>query len=134
MLDEEEIPVAAKPAAKTILIVEDDEDNRLVYNKVLSALTHYHIHMARNSTEAVHFVEHIKPDVCILDYRLPHMNGMQLYDQLHARPGLEDMPAILISAASTDQLKRDIESRKLIHLEKPFDLDEFLDTIEQVLG
>jgi len=134
MLAEENASRAAKPAAKTILIVEDDEDNRLIYNEMLSMLHRYHIQLAGNSVEALHFVEHIKPDLCILDYRLPHMNGLQLYDHLHTLPGLEHMPTIFISAASSEQLKQDIESRKLIYLEKPFDLDDFLHIIEQVLS
>ncbi len=133
MRDEEKMPEAAKPTAKTILIVEDDEDNRLIYQEALSTLTQYQFHLARNSTEALHFVVHSKPDLFILDYRLPQMNGIQLYDQLHALPGLEDTSAILISAASHEQLIRDIESRKLLHVEKPFDLDDFLETIEQAL-
>ena len=134
MLAEEELPITTKHKTLTILVVEDDEANQELFTTALSLLTSYHVHLARNSTEALHFVEHIKPNVCILDYRLPHMNGMQLYDHLHALPGLEHMPTILISAASTEQLKQDIESRQLIHIEKPFNLDEFLDTIQQVLG
>jgi CheY-like chemotaxis protein len=134
MLAEENASRAIKSATKTILIVEDDEDNRLIYNEMLSMLPQYHIQLAGNSIEALHFVEHIKPDLCILDYRLPHMNGLQLYDHLHTLPGLDQMPTILISAASSEQLKQDVESRKLIYLGKPFDMDEFLRIIEQVLN
>jgi CheY-like chemotaxis protein len=102
--------------------------------EAFSLLTSYHVQVARNTTEALHFVKHIKPSLFILDYRLPNMNGIELYDQLHAIPELEKIPAIIISGIASEQLTRDIESRKLIHIEKPYDLDTFLDTVKQALG
>jgi CheY-like chemotaxis protein len=133
MLTEEEVSDPATPTAKNILIVEDDEDNLLVYAEVLSTLPHYRLHMARNSIQALQCIEYIQPDVCILDYRLPGINGIQLYDQLHALVGFEHVPAIIISAYTSEMLTHDIETRKLIHIEKPFDVDLFEDTIKQVL-
>ena len=62
------------------------------------------------------------------------MNGIDLYDQLCAFPGRENIPAIIISATPSEQLTGDIESRNLFHLEKPFDLDVFLDTLKQALA
>ena|SRR6266481_5922168 len=135
MLDEEEISVAAMhDTVKTVLVVEDDEDNRLVFTEAFSMLTPYHVQVARNGPEALKLVTHIKPDLFILDYRLLHMNGIQLYDQLHATPGLEHVPAIIISGIASEQVTRDIDSRKLIRIEKPYDLDAFLDTVKQALG
>ena len=135
MLHEEELSVAAmQDTVKTVLVVEDDEDNRLVLTEAFSLLTSYHVQVARNNTEALHFVKHIKPSLFILDYRLPNMNGIELYDQLHAIPELEKIPAIIISGIASEQLTRDIENRKLIPIEKPYDLDAFFDTVKQALG
>jgi CheY-like chemotaxis protein len=62
------------------------------------------------------------------------MNGLDLYDQLHATPGLEHIPAIIISSVSSQEASHEIESRHLLRVDKPFDLDEFLDTIKQALA
>jgi len=134
MLAEEELPITTKHNAQTILVVEDDEGNRLILTEAISMLTPYEVQVTRNSTEALHFVKHSKPDLFILDYRLPQINGIQLYDQLHALSGLENIPGIIISGIASDEVTRDIESRKLIRIDKPFDLDEFLDAIKQALG
>ncbi len=135
MPHEEELSVAAKQdTVKTVLVVEDDEDTRLLFTEAISMLTPYEVQVARNSTEALHCVKHRKPDLFILDYRLPQITGIQLYDQLHALPGLEHVPAILISGIASEQVTRDIDGRKLIPIEKPFDLDGFLDTVKQALG
>lgn len=135
MLQEQEQSFTTKHGTvKTILVVEDDEDNQALFIEALSLLTSYHVQVARNSTEALHFVKHIKPSLFILDYRLPNINGIELYDQLHAIPELEKIPAIIISGIASDKVARDIESRKLIGIDKPFDLDELLDTVKHALG
>ena len=135
LLQEEKLSLAAaaKHNAKTILVVEDDENNSLIFTEAISMLTPYEVQVARNSTEALHFVKHSKPDLFILDYRLPQINGIQLYDQLHAISELENIPGIIISGITSGEVTRDIESRKLIRIDKPFDLDEFLDTVKQAL-
>ena len=135
MLQEQEQSLATKhDALKIILIVEDDEDNLELFTLTISSLTPYHIQVARNGSEALYVVQHVKPILFILDYSLPRMNGIELYDQLHALPGLEHIPAIVISGIASEKVARDIESRQLIHIEKPYDLDDFLNTVKQALG
>jgi DNA-binding NtrC family response regulator len=134
MLFEEEVSDPATTTAKTILIVEDDEDTLVLYAEALSTFARCCLYLARDSSEALQSIEHIQPDVYILDYRLPGINGIQLYDQLHALARLEHVPAIIVSAFSSENLTRDIESRKLIRIEKPFDVDVFEDTIRRALA
>ena len=134
MLQDEEQSFTTKHHAKTILVVEDDADNRELYTEAFALLTPHHVQVVRNGPEALHFVTQIKPDLFILDYRLPGMNGLDLYDQLHATPGLERVPAIIISSVTSEEAVHEIESRHLLRVDKPFDLDELLDTIKQALA
>jgi CheY-like chemotaxis protein len=132
MREEEAMSVSAKPTAKIILVVEDDEDTQSVFLEALSLLTPYTVHITKNGSEALYFVTHTRPSLLLIDYRLPgDVNGITLYDQLHALPELESIPAIIISAHISEKLTHESESRKLIRLEKPFDLDVFLDTVKQ---
>ena len=135
MLQEEERSfTVTHTAGKTLLVVADDPEEQTLFTEPFSLLTPYHIKVARNSIEAFHFVKHIKPSVFILEYRLPGIDGIELYDQLHATPGLERIPAILISSVSSEEVTGEIESRKLIHIEKPFDLDDVLLALANVLS
>ena len=61
------------------------------------------------------------------------MNGIQLYDALHALEELEDIPAIILTACLED-CEAEIETRKLVAFRKPFDVDDFLYTIEEMLS
>ena len=69
---------------KLILLVEDDTANATCITQIISQETPYHVFLATNSCRALEVVKHLKPQLFILDYRLPGMDGIKLYDQLHA--------------------------------------------------
>jgi DNA-binding NtrC family response regulator len=134
MLEELDRTETPKRTIRTILVVEDDEDTGKFFAHAFSALTPYHVFVARNSTQALTFVNHIIPSLCILDYRLIPKSSIDLYDQLYAIPQLAQMPCILVNATSSNELQPYLETRKLIFIEKPFDLDEFLRIVHEVLN
>ena len=116
-----------------ILLVEDDPTNAELFTLLLVHEMPYHVFWATNGLAALHFTQHVKPRLFLLDYYLPDMNGIQLYDRLHARKELEAVPA-LIMGAWLKSVGEDIKQRGLLAVEKPFDLDEFLSAIESVLA
>ena len=129
---EEIQPAAEKTAAvKTILVVEDDVGIGSFLTQAISQETHHQAMLVTDGFQALSVIESIKPNLFILDYQLPRMNGIELYDKLHAIEGLESIPAILISARLP---KQDIEKRKIIGMNKPLELDDFLRTIEELLA
>jgi len=75
----------------------------------------------------------VKPHFFLLEYYLPDMNGIILYDQLHARKELEAVPALIVGA-SLKEGEDAIKQRGLLAVEKPFDLDEFLSILESVFA
>nr|BBH90344.1 hypothetical protein KTC_50950 [Thermosporothrix sp. COM3] len=119
-----------KSSKKTILLVEDDENIGEVLIQVISEETPYIAILATDGFEALKTVNEIKPDLFILDYHLPHMNGLELYDQLHARHELSHVPAIMISARLP---KAELHQRHIQGMHKPLDLDEFLQAIDELL-
>jgi DNA-binding response OmpR family regulator len=116
-----------------ILLVEDDQTTAQLFLQILSQETPYHVFWATNGMAALHFTQLVKPQLFLLDYYLPDMNGIVLYDRLHVRKELEAVPA-LIMGAYLQAAGDDIKQRGLLTVEKPFDLDEFLSTIESVLS
>jgi CheY-like chemotaxis protein len=121
--------------AATILIVEDDEDIRQLMGLLMSTIPSYHYSFVSDASQAIQFAQGVKPDLFIVDYRLPAgINGLELYDRLHATPGLEAIPALLMTASRLETLRPEIELRQLMAFEKPFDLDAFLLTVQRMLG
>ena len=123
-----------QPPVKTILVVEDDDDLAELIIQVIQqngAKTLYKPVLATDSMQALEISRTIKPNLFLLDYYLPRMNGLELYDRLHAMEGLEEIPAIFMSA---NPPRQEIEKRNLISVKKPFNVKDLLHTIEQVLA
>lgn len=116
-----------------ILLVEDDTANAQLFSHILSQETPYRVFWATNGMAALHFTRHVKPELFLLDYYLPDMNGIQLYDRLHMRKELETVPALIIGA-SLEAAGNDIKQRRLLAMEKPFDLDVFLSAINSIVA
>jgi len=116
---------------KTVLVVEDDTGIGTFLIQAIQQETHYQAMLVTDGFQALKAVSNIKPELFILDYQLPRMNGIELYDRLHAVPGMEQIPAIIVSARLP---RHEIEKRKIIGISKPLELDDFLQTIEHLLG
>ena len=87
--------------------------------------------LVTDAYKALKTVSNIKPNLVILDYRIPRMNGLELYDHLREIEGFNDVPVIMMSA----QLPRlEVARRHIIGMHKPLDLNEFLDTIDKLLA
>ncbi len=117
---------------KMILIVEDDEAIGTFLVQVLSQEAPYDVQLATSAHEALRIVREVTPDVFLLDYFLPSMSGLMLYDQLHAMKRLEAVPAIMMSAVLPPE--QELKKRRIIGIHKPFDIDELLQTTEQVIA
>ncbi len=119
------------PSVKTVLIVEDDGDiGSFILRAILDETSHQAILVA-DGQKAIETVKSVKPNLLILDYHLPRMNGLELYDHLHAGNKLENVPAILMSARLP---KYEARKRKIVCLEKPFELDTLLKTIDELIS
>ena len=132
---QEEHPRRECPRVKMILIVEDDPDIGQYLSLAISHETPYQSLLGTDSVRALEVVKHIRPNLFLLNYRLPSLNGIELYDQLHLTSGLETIPAIIMSAGlPREQLENEIKQRQLIALPNPHNLDDLVQTLEQVFA
>ena len=120
----------AQSATKTILVVEDDSSISLFLVEAIEQETPYRALVASDDHAALELVRHFLPDLLLLDYRLPGMNGIELYDRLNE---VAPIPAILITD-SRQLPQQQLHQRQLIAFKKPFELDALLATIETVLA
>lgn len=115
-----------------VLVVEDDENIGSFLAQVVMQETPYHPLLFTNGAHALEAVKTIKPDLFVLDFQLPGMNGLEIYDHLHAQPELASIPAILISAGHVE--RSELRKRNIPFLSKPIELTDFLEAIEKVLS
>ena len=122
---------AGSVSGKLILVVEDDIAVGELLLLALARETSYQPLLVSTEQEVLRVVQEVKPVLFLLDYQLPQMTGIELYDDLHARKELATVPAIVMSA---NLPYRELQERHLVGVEKPFDLDDLLQTIERVLA
>jgi len=132
-LDRELGSADAQATSKTILLVEDDPSISSLLEEAIEQETPYRAIVATDSHAALKLVQHFTPCLFILDYGLPDMNGIELYDRLHLNHALAPIPAILITA-SRQLPQQQLQQRQLIAFRKPFELDALLATIETLLN
>lgn len=118
--------------SKTILIVDDDGDIADFLARAILSETPYQPVVASSASQVSRLVQSVKPDLLVLDYHLPGMDGIELYDWLHVDPTFEDIPALLLTA-SKSMPRQEIKQRQIVGLGKPIDLDEFLALIQKLL-
>ncbi len=117
----------SEAADQTILIVEDDQDIGVMVATLLELETPYQTRLAQDGQEALTLARDTPPSLLVLDYQLPGINGVQLYDRLRTLPGLEHVPAVLMSAnLPVEEMKK----RQMVGLCKPFDVNELIETVK----
>ena len=131
MATNEELSIKTLHApVKTILIVEDDPSIGEMFVQALAEEQIYHPVLVTSGAQALETVKDITPDLLLLDYHLPNMNGLELYDILHAMPQFSHTPTILITAGV---LQYDIGKRHIVGMSKPVDINKLLDIIAELL-
>ena len=86
-----------------ILIVEDDA----TFRKVLMLLfdEHWTVDAAPDAETALEMVAAHRPDLALLDYRLPGMNGLELARRLHESEATRAVPVIMLSGVATEPVR-----------------------------
>ncbi|TMC37021.1 MAG: response regulator [Chloroflexi bacterium] len=109
-------------AVKTVFIVEDDEAIGTLLVQVIEQETSYQAVLAPDGFQALKMLRTVKPDVLILDYGLPDMNGLEFYDTIH------------VLSAQTARIQKEVKARHLPQLQKPFELTILLEAIERLFS
>lgn len=115
---------------KTILVVEDDRNIASFIVEAIKQETSHQAFFAFDGYQALKIIRNLKPDFLLLDYGLPSMNGLELYDHIHAIKELEHIPALLLSA---DPPFEEAKKRNIMCLQKPVELSGLLQAIESSL-
>lgn len=116
---------------KFILIVEDDPADGEMLQAVLRRETPYFVSLVASGTEALHLMDDIVPDLILLDYALPDMNGLDVYKHCIAEPAFANMPTVLVTAWSH---LADVRASHLPCLAKPYNLDAMFQVLQQQLA
>jgi CheY-like chemotaxis protein len=116
---------------KTILIVEDNAALGNLLREILQDETTCQILLVSSAEAAIRTLQTVNPQLFVLDYCLPGMNGLEFTERVRAMERYEQTPILLMSAAFPQV---NIAKQYLKCLPKPFDLDSLLQMVEELLA
>ncbi|HSO19370.1 MAG TPA: sigma-54 dependent transcriptional regulator [Desulfosarcina sp.] len=115
----------------TILIIDDDDQLRISFERLMKE-EGYRVVTAASGEAGIRMLSASSPDLVVLDVRLPGINGLETFRQIHRiEPKL---PVIIMTAYGTTETA--IEATKMgafDYVIKPFDIPQMLTTIRQAL-
>jgi class 3 adenylate cyclase len=116
-----------------ILIVDDEPFNLDLLEQELMDYD-YVIERAVDGVEALEKTESFKPDVILLDFMMPKMNGLEVIKRLRASDKHKGIPVILLTAKATQEDKiAGLDAGADDYVTKPFDSFELLARVRAML-
>ncbi len=116
-----------------IFIIDDDLNNVVLLERILLDLN-YSVRVAIKGSSALKSIQLDQPDLILLDYKMPDMNGYEICDKLRDNQQTKGIPIIFISALNgiEDKIKA-LGTDGIDYMTKPFLVDELCVRIQALI-
>lgn len=119
---------------RRVLVVDDDVDIVALLSDFLLQDGRFEVRSAGNGFDAGTAVSDFRPDLLLLDYMLPDINGNIVCQRVRARPELRDTRIVIVSGAVRQaEIDLLLKAGADEFVRKPFDLTDLLDRITALL-
>jgi CheY-like chemotaxis protein len=112
-----------------ILAIDDENDVLLIIKTALSGQG-YEILTASNGYDGLALAEDQKPDVILLDLRMPEMDGMEVLEQLRDNEKTQSIPVIVLTGISDKtKIREALDKGITYYIVKPFECQDLISKI-----
>jgi two-component system OmpR family response regulator len=116
-----------------ICYVEDDEDIQRIVRMSLERVGKMTVEVVSDPTQAIESMTEFKPDLVMLDWMMPVMDGPTLFKQMKLRPETSALPVVFITAKAS---QRELEELKSLGaagtISKPFNPKDLPDQLREI--
>jgi len=124
----------AAEALRTILLVEDFDDTRLMM-KLWLVKNGYRVLEAETGQEAINVAQHERPDLIIMDVMMPGMNGLDATQRIREYQALRRTPIVAVSAYGADEYRSiAIEAGCNEYVSTPFEPSALAEMIKSLIA
>ncbi len=121
-------------AAKTVLVVEDNELNMKLFHDLLEAHG-YNILQTKDGMDALRIAREHKPDLILMDIQLPEVSGLEVTKWIKEDDDLKSIPVIAVTAFAMKGDEEKIrEGGCEAYIAKPISVTNFLETVRKFLN
>jgi DNA-binding response OmpR family regulator len=119
---------------KAKILVVDDEESLVVLMEDSLVMMGFDVVTAYDGVQALEKARLAKPDVILLDVRMPRKNGWETCAELKADPALKDVPVIFLSAfAQREDIEKGLRLGAEKYIAKPADPEEVLAAVREII-
>ncbi|MCB2212417.1 response regulator [bacterium] len=117
-----------------LILAVDDEPLALELAERSLQRTGYRTITARGGREGIAKVVENKPDLLLLDIRMPDIDGFTMFEQLRKEPEFEELPVIFVTASSDIESKMaGLELGAVDYITKPYNPNELVARVRNTL-
>lgn len=118
-----------------VVIVDDVDINLMLLNRLMDQVGGCRVHSFLLPVEALAFCQTTVPDLLLVDYLMPVLDGISLVRQFRAIPGREDIPVLMVTASDERAVRvQALEAGANDFLSKPLDRTEFFARTRNMLA
>jgi len=117
-----------------IMIVDDEPLNVMTFRQHLKMEGYENFVTTSNAREALHLLRNERPDVLLLDIRMPEISGLDILRVVGLDPILQHIPVLILTAASDPGTRKQaLELGASDFLQKPIDPNELLPRVRNAV-
>ena len=135
-MKENNIPVDALDSGKKkILVVDDDPEIVELFVDVLERDGRFEVKTAASGYDAGIMTQEFLPELIILDYMLPDINGNVVCQTIRSNPNFEHMKIIIVSGVvNQDEINDLLKAGADEFVKKPFNIEKLIERVCELLG
>ena len=122
------------PSKRRIMIVDDDPDARELIDNILSS-EGYELIKVSNATEVGLKAAQLSPDLILLDFLMPDINGFDVCKALRENELTRSIPIMAVTCLSKEEdIERIFECGADEYLPKPFKVEQLQEKVQELIG
>lgn len=86
--------------ATKVLVIDDEEDYRIIISEVLRGAG-MDVSLAKDGEEGLRLLKESPPEIVLVDWMMPRMDGEQFCRAMRAEPALKDIPVLMLTVKQT---------------------------------
>ncbi len=122
----------------SLVYVLDDEESVCELMRIVLESRGYRVDTATDGKKGLKMIQDEKPDLVVVDIKMPKLNGFEVISSMKQDPNLKDIPIIVITYLTSESRRSDDEWKDKMEVQdfisKPFEPLELVERIERILG
>ena len=130
------VPKSAPKPARRVAWAEDDMDDQFLIRTAAEAIKpRPEITFFEDGELLLDAVARNKPDLVVLDIRMPRLDGMETLRRLRASPTLRNLPVVMFSTAMVEEEVAECKALEVRDfIQKPGHYTEFSEAVARIVG